>query len=110
MSGPKAGEVDGGSNENGPIARAMLPSVARVRVHSGAWRASAGTRRGTAAEITEIAPDSFRILLFASEHNLQFNHFLIRDDQPTLFHTGVRMMFRDLQAAVPEAIPPAKRR
>src|SRR5438309_961708 len=37
-------------------------------------------------ETAEIAPDLFRISVFAPEINLQFNHFLIRDEQPMLFH------------------------
>ena len=41
-------------------------------------------------EVTEIAPDLYRISVFVPEINLQFNHFLVRDDEPLLFHTGLR--------------------
>jgi adenosylmethionine---8-amino-7-oxononanoate aminotransferase len=37
--------------------------------------------------ITEIAPDVFRISTFVPEANLQFNQFLLRDDEPLLFHS-----------------------
>ncbi len=43
--------------------------------------------------VVEIAPDLFRISVFAEAINLQFNHFLIRDEEPVLFHTGLRGMF-----------------
>ena len=44
------------------------------------------------AVISEIAPDIFRISVFARAANLQFNHFLVKDDEPLLFHTGLRGM------------------
>jgi hypothetical protein len=34
------------------------------------------------AQITEIAPDMYRISTFIPEVNLQFNQFLVRDEQP----------------------------
>ena len=37
-------------------------------------------------QITEIAPDIYRISTFVPEGNLQFNQFLVRDEQPLLFH------------------------
>ena len=40
------------------------------------------------AVTTEIAPNIFRISIFAPSGNLQFNHFLVNDDEPLLFHTG----------------------
>ena len=45
-------------------------------------------------QITEIAPDMYRISTFIPEVNLQFNQFLVRDKQPLLFHTGIRGYFR----------------
>jgi len=42
---------------------------------------------------TEIAKDVFRISIFAPEINLEFSHFLVRDDEPLLFHAGLRGMF-----------------
>lgn len=43
--------------------------------------------------ITEIAPDVYRLSLFVPEANLQFNQFLVRDEEPLLFHTGVKAIF-----------------
>ena len=42
------------------------------------------------AEIDEIAPDVFRISIHLPAFDLQFNHFLVKDDEPLLFHTGMR--------------------
>jgi hypothetical protein len=42
------------------------------------------------AVITEIAPNIYRISIFAQWANLQFNHFLVKDDEPLLYHTGLR--------------------
>jgi hypothetical protein len=45
-------------------------------------------------QITEIAPDIYRISTFIPEGNLQFNQFLVRDEQPLLYHTGMKGCFR----------------
>lgn len=58
------------------------------------------------ANITEIAPDLFRLSVFVPELNMQFNHFLVRDDQPLLFHTGLKGMFPALHEAVSKIIDP----
>jgi flavorubredoxin len=60
--------------------------------------------------IDEIAPDVFRLSIFAQEYNMQFNHFLVRDEAPLLFHTGLRAMFPLLREAVAKLIDPAKLR
>ena len=39
--------------------------------------------------------------------DLQFNHFLVRDDQPLLFHPGMRGMFPAVREAVARLIDPA---
>jgi len=59
---------------------------------------------------TEIAPDLFRISVFVPEINLQFNHFLIRDDEPLLFHAGLRGMFPMVADAVRRLIDPGRLR
>ena len=59
-------------------------------------------------KITEIAPDVFRISLFVPEMNLQFNHFLIKDEQPMLYHAGMRKMFPALREAVSTLINPSE--
>lgn len=57
--------------------------------------------------VTEIAPDVFRLSIYADPFDLQFNHFLVRDEEPLLFHTGMRGMFQDLHEAVSRLIRPA---
>ncbi|MCC6683365.1 MAG: MBL fold metallo-hydrolase [Phycisphaeraceae bacterium] len=58
-------------------------------------------------QIDEIAPDIFRLSLYVPQFDMQFNHFLVRDRQPLLFHTGLRQMFPALQEAVATLIDPA---
>src|SRR4051794_35429818 len=58
-------------------------------------------------KINEIAPDVYRISVFVPEIQLQFNHFLIRDDEPLLYHAGLRLMFPVLYDAVKTLIDPA---
>lgn len=57
--------------------------------------------------ITEIAPDTFRINTFISEANLGFSQFLVRDEEPLLFHTGMRALFPAVREAVAKLIDPA---
>jgi len=59
---------------------------------------------------TEIAPDVYRISTFVPEGNLAFNQFLINDDEPVLFHTGMRGLFPVVREAVSKIIDPAKLR
>jgi flavorubredoxin len=56
--------------------------------------------------VTEIAPDLFRLSIFVPEINMQFNHFLVRDEEPLLFHAGLRGMFPALREAVAKLIDP----
>ena len=58
------------------------------------------------ARITEIAPDLFQITTFVEPFNIQFSQFLMRDDQPLLFHTGPRALFPEVKAAVSSLIDP----
>jgi flavorubredoxin len=62
------------------------------------------------ARIDEIAPDLYRISVYAPAFDLQFNHFLVRDDEPLLFHTGMRGMFPAVREAVGRLIDPASLR
>lgn len=59
------------------------------------------------ARLDEIAPDLYRISIYAPQFDLQFNHFLIEDDEPLLFHTGMRRMFPEVREAVAKLIDPA---
>jgi flavorubredoxin len=57
-------------------------------------------------KINEIAPDVYRISVFVPDIQLQFNHFLVKDDEPLLYHTGLRQMFPVLHEAVKTLIDP----
>ena len=59
-------------------------------------------------KINEIAPDVFRISVFVPQIQLQFNHFLIKDDEPLLYHAGLKQMFPVLLEAVKSLIDPRK--
>lgn len=59
-------------------------------------------------KIDEIASDVYRISIFVSDFNLQFNHFLIKDDEPMLYHAGMRGMFPMLREAVAKIIDPSQ--
>src|ERR1700688_2326105 len=56
------------------------------------------------AVTTEIAPNIYRISIFAQWAHLQFNHFLVIDDEPLLFHTGLRGMHAEIREAVSKLI------
>jgi len=58
--------------------------------------------------ITEIAPDLYQISTFVPESNLQFNQFLIRDEQPLLFHTGMKGLFPVVRDAVATLLAPSQ--
>jgi flavorubredoxin len=60
--------------------------------------------------INEIAPDLFRLSLYAPDFDMQFNHFLVRDEEPLLFHAGLKAMFPALREAVAKLIDPVKLR
>lgn len=52
------------------------------------------------AKVTEIAPNIYRISIYAQRGDVQFNHFLVKDDEPLLFHTGLRGMHAEIREAV----------
>ena len=56
--------------------------------------------------ITEIAPDHYVISIYVREFNLRFNHFLIKDNEPLLFHAGMKQMFPLVRDAVARVINP----
>ena len=53
--------------------------------------------------INEIAPDLFRLSVYVPDFDMQFNHFLVRDEEPLLFHAGLKSMFPALRDAVAHA-------
>lgn len=62
------------------------------------------------SRVTEVGPDIFQITTFVPEANLQFSQFLVRDEQPLLFHTGMRQLFPLVREAVATLIDPASLR
>jgi flavorubredoxin len=62
------------------------------------------------AVVTEIGPNLYRLSIYAPDFNLQFNHFLVRDDEPLLYHAGLKGMFGPLREAVARVMDPAQLR
>ncbi len=60
--------------------------------------------------VTEIAPSVYRISTFHPEFGIQFNQFLVDDDEPFLMHTGFRKMFRNTLDGVSKVLEPARLR
>jgi flavorubredoxin len=60
--------------------------------------------------VSEIAPDLFRLSIHVPDFDLQFNHFLVRDEEPLLFHAGLKGMFPALRDAVATLIDPTQLR
>ncbi|HZL64268.1 MAG TPA: hypothetical protein VFD50_04875, partial [Thermoleophilia bacterium] len=60
--------------------------------------------------VTEIAPDVFSICTYIEEIDLQYRQFLIRDEQPLLYHTGPRRTFERVRDAVAQVLDPASLR
>ena len=57
--------------------------------------------------VTEIAPDVYRISTYNADYKLQFNQFLVKDDEPLLFHTGMKGEFPLVKEAVSRIVDPA---
>jgi len=53
----------------------------------------------------EIADGVFRLSTFVPGANIVFNQFVVRADQPLLFHTGLRALFPLVSDAVAEIVP-----
>lgn len=60
------------------------------------------------ASITEIAPDVYRISHYEPDFDLQFNHFVVKDDEPLLYHTGMMGTFPVVRDAVANIIEPSR--
>jgi flavorubredoxin len=59
------------------------------------------------ARVDEIAPDTYRISTFRDDYGIEFNQFLVNDDEPFLMHTGFRKMFPTTLDAVRSILDPA---
>jgi flavorubredoxin len=57
--------------------------------------------------VREIAPDIYRISTYLKPLDLQFNQFLVKDEEPLLFHTGMKSLFPGVKAAVAKVIKPS---
>jgi flavorubredoxin len=55
--------------------------------------------------IDEIADDVFRLSTFVPDGNMMFNQFVVRAEEPLLFHTGMRALFPLVSEAVGRIIP-----
>ena len=62
------------------------------------------------SKVTEIARDVYRISTFHPDFGIQFNQFLIKDDEPFIMHTGMKKMFTITRDAVKTIIDPASLR
>lgn len=60
----------------------------------------------SSTRVDEIADGIFRISTFAPDIKLQFNQFLVRDDEPLLFETGMKQLFPAVREAVAKVIDP----
>ena len=53
----------------------------------------------------EIGDGIFRLSTFVPEANIMFNQFVVRAEQPLLFHTGLRALFPLVSDAVAKIVP-----
>ena len=60
--------------------------------------------------VDEIQPGLYRLSTYVDKINLEFNQFLVDDDQPLLYHTGLRGMFPLIREAVATVLDPARMR
>jgi flavorubredoxin len=59
------------------------------------------------SKVTEIASNVYRISTFHPAYGIQFNQFLINDEEPFLMHTGFKKLFSATLAGVSSVIKPA---
>ena len=60
--------------------------------------------------VYEIAPEIYRLSTFVPEAGLVFNQFLIDDEEPLLFHTGMKALFPFVLSAVERVMDPLRLR
>jgi flavorubredoxin len=53
----------------------------------------------------EIAENVFRLSTFVPDAGLPFNQFVVRAEEPLLFHTGLRVLFPLVSEAVAQIVP-----
>ena len=59
------------------------------------------------ATVTEIAPDLYRLTAYNPEADFQFSSFLVKDDEPVLYHTNLRGFFDEIRDGVARVLDPA---
>ena len=59
------------------------------------------------SQVTEVAPDVYRISTFHPQFGIQMNQYLVKDDEPFLMHTMLRKMFPVTREAVASIIDPS---
>ncbi|HEX8161183.1 MAG TPA: hypothetical protein VF538_04885 [Pyrinomonadaceae bacterium] len=57
--------------------------------------------------VEEIAADLYRVSTYVPEFDLQFNQFVVRDEEPLLFHTGMRGLFPVVREEVARVVDPS---
>lgn len=62
------------------------------------------------SRVTEIARDVYQITTFHPDYRIQFNQFLVKDDEPLLWHTGFKKLFQTTLAGVASVLDPASLR
>ena len=60
------------------------------------------------SSVTEVAAGLYRISTFHPDFGIQFNQFLLDDDQPFLMHTALKKMFPITLEGVSSVLDPAK--
>src|SRR5262245_15742573 len=86
-----------------------MPTRVRQPTPRGRARDAIDDARGgfMNSTVTEIAADTYRISTFLPAFKMQFNQYLVKDDEPFLMHTGLRKSFPHTMAAVSRVIDPA---
>jgi flavorubredoxin len=56
-------------------------------------------------QVTEIAPDIYRLSTYVSEADIVFNQFLVDAEEPLIFHAGLRALYPLVSAAIERIVP-----
>ena len=71
------------------------------------------TNRQSGTNVHEVSDGIYRIntpVVFESGNRFSFNQYLVLDDEPLLFHAGLRKMFPLVREAVASVLPPERLR
>ena len=71
------------------------------------------TNRQSGTNVNEVSDGIYRIntpVVFEGGNGFSFNQYLVVDDEPLLFHTGLRKMFPLVCEAVASVLPPERLR